>query len=300
MITRPLLSCLGAVMLSSFGLWSGGIVTGAEEARRLAPASPSNQPATKDLGPEKTKSPPKRILFIGNSMVTWSGGCARILEELGREDGMPFITSTEACYPAGNLADSADGKNPTLKIVREGKWDLVIMVQGTLFWYKAGLGSDKSVTPERTLLAAETIHKEILGTGARSVIYMSYPHKQSFPNAAKMEEVAEFHRRMKTRMEAVNAKSPVVLVPNGLLWVEGAKHFGEERWYADDHHGSRLAQFANGCLFYAYLTTRDPRRLAYRGTLTQEEADWVKAKAWADYQNDHTPISNADGSSPPR
>ncbi len=74
--------------------------------------------------------------------------------------------------------------------------------------------------------------------------------------------------------------------------------FGKHAWYADPVHGSRLAQYATGCLWYTFLLGRDPRGVAFSRLPDHPDLDapergqsvpakavaWIQARAWELYQ----------------
>ena len=130
-----------------------------------------------------------------------------------------------------------------------------------------------------------------------------------------MHPVAQMYRRLQADLEAVQVggtRHDVLLVPVGLLWLdavasppateptwpplEGAR-FSIDEWYSDPRHGTPLSHYANGCLWFTYLTGLDPRENPFStfpvdwelpdGTpgepVPPDAAQWIKDQVWLYY-----------------
>lgn len=242
------------------------------------------------LGAESPDNPSRSVLFIGNSMI------GRTVDHLGaivKAEGLNW--RVEAVLKGGaRLEQWRDDHNlDPFGLIDQGMFTDVIFVQGTSFWFEGDSanvidakldGDERMKRAEKTLTAAIEFHEHIAAAGARTVIYMGYPHMRAKERTlAAYRPLELIHWIMKDRLDEAIIKGnrhTSLLVPNGILWILGAEHFGESVWYKNNRHGNNIALYANAILFYAYLENKDPRNLTYESNLKPEDARWIKEQAW--------------------
>jgi hypothetical protein len=242
--------------------------------------------------------PPKHdrsLLFIGNSMIGRTMHHTQMLaESAGKSWKIASVTKGGA-----NLRQfKGDKEHDALGAIDKGNFTDVIFVQGTSYWFEGpatdSLRADmkpeqRLQKAERTLVAAQEMHEHIAATGARTVLYLGYPHMPAAERTPKLfAPLEQIHWVMKDRLDAciIGGKThPTLLVPCGNLWMRGAEHFGETVWYLNLRHGRDIAYFANAVLFYTFLERADPRPLKYDGELPAEQVKWIKEQAWQLLQN---------------
>jgi hypothetical protein len=238
-----------------------------------------------------TQAPQKRsILFIGNSMI---GRTVDHLRALSKAAGLQWQirAATRGGARLENLVN--DEEVAPLKVIDAGGWTDVIFVQGTVFWFEGKPGDavninlsteERSRVAEKTITAALELHRHIAVAGARTVLYMGYPHMPANERTpAAYAPLEAIHWVMKDRLDAevIGGKThPTLLVPNGPLWILGANHFGQDVWYKDVRHGNDIALYANAVLFYAMLEGKDPRAITYDAGLNPADARWIREQAW--------------------
>jgi hypothetical protein len=232
----------------------------------------------------------RKVLFIGNSMI--GGATPRHLHGFVRAAGGTW-TIESLLKAGGDLRETAYGKGlPVPERIRGGNWTEVVFVQGTAYWFdQMTTEAQKTRNADQTIEASLTLHRLIAAQGARTVVFMSYPH-QPEPDRRNYAGIEAVHWRQKTRLdaEAVEGKrSATLLVPIGPLWIRGAGKFGEDTWYKNERHGNEIAYYASACLFYTYLTGQDPRPLSYNGPLLPEDAAWIRSQAWDLFTNYRPP-----------
>ena len=152
------------------------------------------------------------------------------------------------------------------------------------------------------------MHEQIVRSGAQTVVSISYIIRQQTNKTEIQERNIEKHEELRevlNNTEINGRKSPIILVPTGILWDEGVHQFGIDAWFADGVHGTPLAQHASGCLFYTFITGKDPRNNSYtelhtnakftEKQLTQDQAKWIRNRAWAFYQKKLTSEQGGSG-----
>jgi hypothetical protein len=213
------------------------------------------------------------------------------------------------------------------ELIRDGDFDFVVV------WaFMAGLphecaacASDvpagyeeffgfRSRSYEENLADLTSLHRTIVSSGAETVLYMFHPW---LPFMHLMHPVAQLYGRLQIDLSSVEIdgrQHQVHLVPAGLLWLDAVALPGEYKlenafdhqsprfdradWYRDGGHPAALGQYANGALFFAYLTGRDPRDIPYTQlprdffndppeqparVIPGEDAEWIKRRVWYYY-----------------
>ena len=244
----------------------------------------------------------RSVLLIGNSMIgPTKTHLSRLATSAGESWRIKGVTRGGARLES--FASGDDGR--AFEEIDRGVWDDVVFVQGTAYWFNgtrddvsnlaAGDAARRQIATT-TIQAAEALHRRIQSAGARTVVYMSYPHQlKSGHTKEAFEPLESIHWELHSRLsQQTDAMSPSpLLVPVGVLWLQGAKEYGNDRWYNDNLHGSDAAYYANACLFYAYLTDRDPRTLPYDGGRPAEQARWIRERAWSLHQSYRKPEAGA-------
>jgi hypothetical protein len=215
------------------------------------------------------------VLFLGNSTFKANGGSLEPFEEFCKAAGVRVEAVTQSQRIDPFIVKQANDPK-VVKFIQNGEFSHVIL-----------LTRASDFLNDRDKRAAfrgfRKLHETIVTSGGRTVIYMAYVVQGQYDSFPR---IRRGHRELKEVLDAQlinNTKHAVTLVPVGAMWMAGKGQFGEKAWYSDPVHGTPLAQFANGCLWYTYLTGNDPRKNAFRGDLPAEQSDWIKEKVWEYY-----------------
>ncbi|MCX6853463.1 MAG: hypothetical protein NTV80_01000 [Verrucomicrobia bacterium] len=248
------------------------------------------------------QKPDRSLLFIGNSMI---GRSMHHVKMIAQAEGKDWKITPVTKGGARLEKFKGDKEHDALGTIAKGGFTDVVFVQGTSYWFEGpptdslrkGMSpADRLATAEKTLAAAQEMHEHIAATGARTVLYLGYPHMPAAERTAELFAPLEaIHWVMKDRLDALTVKGkthPTLLVPNGVLWMRGAEKWGEAVWYKDLRHGSDLAYYANAVMFYTFMEGIDPRKLKYDGELPPEQTKWIKEQAWELSQNYKRPTED--------
>ena len=260
-----------------------------------------------------------RVLFLGNSVFYYHGGLYHAFEGFCAEDGLNCQAISQRISPTDplgiefldygriplNLPEVA-GDEKIHELIREGDFDFVIL-EGRRSGF---LLPDDVEFPERrgaefipyekNLKALSSLHRTIVASGARTVLYM-HPDLHTAPDFKL--PVAQIYQRLHADLEKMNidgVQHEVILVPAMFLWLDALNRYGVEGWYADKAHGNALARYASACMLFTYLTGSDPRANDFN-KLTEltgawevipetmdliasdEDAKWIKDQVWLYY-----------------
>lgn len=259
----------------------------------------------------------KRVLFLGNSVFYYDGGVFQTFEGFCAADGLDYQAFSQWKQPENahgieffelgriplNLPEVA-AKEAIHSLIRSGDFDYVILEArrpGYLVpdWVErdAELDRGDSLPYEENLEALEKLYRTIVGSGAETVLYMH-------PGFHELRDwklpLAQLYGRMQRDLESMEIEGKrhdVMLVPASFLWLDALNRFDLETWYANPGHGTALARYASGCMLYAYLTGKDPRRNGFRELprawdvsadvraeyVSEQDAEWIKNQSWFYY-----------------
>jgi len=226
----------------------------------------------------------------GGSMTPFNGYCSDTGTEFKAIGSYQYLKSTTkgqriSPFLKGQVTD------PRIQhLLKKEEFSYVVLV--TRF---TAFLNDKGADLE--IEAFKKMHEQIVRTGARTVVSVSYVTRDETNDSKVQSRNLAMHKKLKDALdntEIDGKKSPIILVPTGTLWSEGCDEFGVDSWFADEVHGTPLAQHASGCLFFTFITGKDPRKSAFielqsnrsfpEKILTPEQAEWLKNRVWGLYK----------------
>lgn len=208
---------------------------------------------------EQVASQPKRILFIGNSL-TYTNELPVLVQQLfvSLKKPKPFVEAfTE---PGASLGDHWQLPRTGKRIV-EGKWDYIILQQGS---------STLAASQKEFMKDMETGKQYFKKTKAKVCLYMVWPEtnrKQYFPQV---------------RQAYANAAKAVdgLFLPAGIALQQVQENAPHLALFTDGLHPTPLGTFLAGYVIAAKLTGTDAEQLPAQFQWKQHE---VKLNQ-ADYQ----------------
>lgn len=185
-------------------------------------------------------TPPRRVLFVGNSLTYFHDLPGMVAALSRREDGAPALEVEAVTLPNASLEDHWARKEARRAIERGG-WHYVVLQQGP-----------SSLPESRANLVAWTkrFAKAIRAAGARPALYMVWPaaaRSGDFPGVVASYAAAA---------EAVDG----LLLPAGAAWRAAWRRDPALPLYGPDgFHPSPLGTYLAAIVIEAALTGRPPR-----------------------------------------
>jgi hypothetical protein len=176
------------------------------------------------------------ILFIGNS---YSFGVPAALGELASENGRKIRTG-HSTHSGWTLARHAQ-HDATLRKIRSGRWDVIVLQEYSLNPSKFSLLRDREMFP-----AVRSLVAEINAVGAIPVLYQTWGRRDSF--ATMNPKVRDGY------LAASRNAGGVLVVPVGDYWErEINKGRGNELFQPDGSHPTRIGNRLTATAFYDAL-----------------------------------------------
>jgi hypothetical protein len=248
--------------------------------------------------PALAQPPPgPRVLFLGNSSHAAKGGSLVPFEGYCSATGI----TCEAIHNYDVFGPPPDGRVspfwPQLaqdqrleELLARESFDYVVL------WTRHYAVDDRLWGS--TVEGLKAVVPVISASGATTVLAMSYTSVDDLHTLDHVEgRFAQLQQEAKA-LRVGGSPPPVVYVPFGRFWGDGVARFGRDAWYSDRVHGSRLAQYATGCLWYTFLLDRDPRGVAFsrltdypgldeserNQPVPAEAVAWIQERTWELYQ----------------
>lgn len=258
-----------------------------------------------------------RVLFLGNSVFHYEGGVCQAFEGLCQEVGYNYQAVSQRKAPANShgveflglgripnsLPEVADDPS-ILALIRSGRFAYVVLEARRVGYLlpdwsdrPTELGLGDPLPYERNRDALIRLHQTIVGSGAKTVLYMHPGHHSLVDWKHPVSQVyGRLHRDLE-RVEIDGSSHKVIMVPASLFWLDAKNRFGVKAWYANSNHGTSLARFASGCMLSVYLTGNDPRGTSFRTlsrdwdtsslagvkSVPEDDAAWIKTQIWRYY-----------------
>jgi hypothetical protein len=216
-------------------------------AAAIAAAAVHAQPQSKSHS--KPQSPPRRVLFIGNS-YTYFNNLPEMLRAMAASRGNTLDVAM-ATTGGWKLSDHWTNQDSDAhRLLRDGKWDAVVLQEQSV------LGSSKVVnnvqrvgSDDQFQRYAKLWQEEIHRAGAMPVFYVTWARK----GAPEDQTVLD---RAYTRA-ARDASGMAVLV--GRAWKGAREHHANiELFIADGSHPSPAGTYLAACTFFAALFDTSP------------------------------------------
>ncbi len=171
------------------------------------------------------------VLFIGNSL-TYVNDVPEMVKAFAKNNGKKLKYKMVA-YPDFSLEDHWK-KGDALKAIKAGKWDYVVLQQGS-----------SALPASRTNLIeyVELFAKEIKGMGAKPAVYMVWP----FEN--RKFDFDRVHESYQLAAKGVDG----IFVPSGEAWRAAWKQKPDLKLYSDGLHATPLGSYLAAGVIYKVL-----------------------------------------------
>lgn len=206
---------------------------------------------------------PERVLFIGNSHTDRNGGMDWLVGNMVAAEDQPRAFEG-ALETASGATFEYHFNNGAPERIREGDWDVVVL-QGHLCGSSTG-------TAEPFLEYARLLDREIKASGARTVLYMTWP--QAHCDWADLDDFIEAHRQISAELDA-----PVA--PVGVAMERARTERPDLDLIGEDEvHATWAGAYLAAATIYATLFERSPEGLPFTFGVADEEAAFLQRIAW--------------------
>jgi hypothetical protein len=219
---------------------------------------------------------PARILFIGNS-YTGVNNLPVICKEIIASAGIT-VPEIKSATPGGRTLEKHLGEPGSLKLIDEGKWDVVIL-QGQS--QEASMAEVNETIRAQFLAGAHGLCQRVLATSpkARIIFYQTWARHADYWKEAKAEtsvgkDPADMQARNRTwyqRAAAQDAGS--IVAPVGDAWELHYKDPAAVRLHSKDNsHPAFNGSYLAGLVIYGAIYRPANLAVPWRGKLTDKEA----------------------------
>ena len=204
-----------------------------------------------------------RVLFIGNS-YTYTNDLPGMFAQLARAGGHPVETGM-AAEGGAMLADAAASPD-VARTLASSRWSFVVLQEQSQV-PAAAVSRASEMYP-----AAQSLATTIGATGARTMLFMTWAHRDGWPEAG-LPDYASMQVQVDDGYLAVARDLGLPVAPVGAAWAAARRSAPELRlWQDDGSHPSAAGTYLAACVFYAAVFRQRPDGLSYRAGLGERDA----------------------------
>ena len=220
------------------------------------------EPTVASQNPRVVADPPRRILFIGNSLTYSNDGIYTHLQKMMASATPPVEIEADKAVVGGQYFRTLWEQFPEPRRAIARGFDVVVLQEDL---------PETKVEDFRKY--APLFVAEIRKTGARPVLLMAWAYKRL--GWISMAEIAQAHR-------AVGKELGVDVAPVGLAWERVAKERPDINLFAADlEHPSIYGTYLETLVVYATVYRRSPADLSYLPSgVTPEAGAFLRRVAW--------------------
>jgi hypothetical protein len=209
----------------------------------------------------------KRILFIGNSF-TFENDLPGMFTKLANSGGHRVETAMIA-QGGWTLADHVNSSD-TMNQISASKWDYVVLQE------QSEIPAFELSRNVRMYPAARTLVRQIDGTGAKPIFFLTWAHRDGLPESSVQDyQTMQFQVDIGTM--GIAKELSAMIAPVGYAWLLArGQNPNLELWQSDGSHPSEQGTYLAACVFYAVIYRESPKGLTYQAGLTKETATFLQ------------------------
>ena len=226
---------------------------------------------------------PQRVLFIGNS-YTGVNDLPKVFGEVVKSatHETPLITSAT---PGGQTMHQQLGQKPSLDLIDEGNWDVVVLQGNSL---EAAIAETNEQIRADFLDGASKLCDRVRAKSPKAKIYFYetwarhadfWKSPQNVPDVGK--DPAEMQARIrKWYAKAAELAKPEAVVPAGDAWELNYQNSNAIRLHAQDNsHPLFAGTYLVALVFYHTIHHPKELKITWHGTLKAEQAKYLQGIA---------------------
>jgi hypothetical protein len=180
--------------------------------------------------------PSTRILFIGNSYTFYNGGLDKQFK------GLVPSAETGCIAIGGYTLESHWNDSNTIRIIREGKWDYIILQEQ----------SQIPVINQKIFYDyVRKFDEEIRCNGAKTILLMTWERPDS-------KQLGVTTDNLKAAYTAVGKELDVKVAPAGLAFARAIRDKSELTLYSQDGHPTVEGTYLTACVLYRTILQESP------------------------------------------
>jgi hypothetical protein len=199
--------------------------------------------------PARPPSPPRRVLFIGNS-YTYVNNLPEMLRVMAAARGITLDVGM-ATTGGWKLSDHWTTQDSDAhRLLRDRKWDIVVLQEQSVFGSTQVVGNVQRVGPDDQFQRyAKLWQEDIRRAGMTPAFYLTWARRGAPEDQAVLD---------RAYISAARAAQGI-LVPVGAAW-QGARqhHANIELFQADGSHPSPAGTYLAACTFFAAFFDSSP------------------------------------------
>ena len=238
-------------------------------------SSPSPTPSASSK-PSTNKKKEYKILFIGNSF-TEKNNMPNLFKKLVEGTGKKVTVSsvTKNGHQLIKFADFSTTEGKKVEKALKKKWDYVVLQDAS----RSFLEKDPT-----TLKAVQKLNKYIKKSGAKTILYMTWPFKNTHEiysdSTYKIRNPEKFYEKVKDGYNNVAKKTGATVAPVGTSFMRLINQNSKINLYANDkYHPSKYGSFLAACTIYDTIYQERSSKSSYNGGLSSKYAKTLKSTA---------------------
>lgn len=222
--------------------------------------------AAAGLTQTRTSNPPRRFLFVGNSLTYSQGGIYTHFERMAAAANPPLKVETDNAVAGGQYFKTLWEKHPHVRQAIARGHDVVVLQEDL---------------PETTVADfreyARRFVPEIRKTGARPVLLMAWAYKRL--GWISMAQIAQEHREAGRELN-------VDVAPVGLAWERSVQQRPDLDLFARDReHPSMYGTYLATAVVYATVFGTNPTDIGFiPPAVSAEDGRFLRRVAWETVQ----------------
>jgi hypothetical protein len=211
---------------------------------------------------------PAQVLFIGNSHTNYNNGVSFHLQGFLNDIVLPYSTLIEKMTMDGYTIKQHSENANTLAKMDERDWDIIVFQENT---------SEAATNPMEATVGMQELSFKISSSKTRLLLFMTWAY----------EAQPGMLSAIKSTYENTAPLVSGTVVPVGLAFQDIRNDPGNviSLYNPDGIHPSLEGTFLASAMFYAAIYKKDPRLNNYTAGLTEEDATYLKEKAFEALQN---------------
>ncbi len=204
-----------------------------------------------------------QILFVGNS-YTSTNDLPGALIGIAKSGGHRVETGMTA--PGGWFLADHINSTETIEQINSQKWDFIVLQE------QSQTPASVQVRTTQMYPAIRALVGKIKDNGSAPILFITWAHRDGWP-----EQNIPTYENMQIAIDegytTIGQELKVRMSPVGFAWLKMRQQNPQMNlWQDDGSHPNEMGTYLAACVFYASIFRESPVGLAYKGSLSKEDA----------------------------